>query len=212
MLFNIEVFRMGDIFVKGKKHVILVDIDDTLNEFAPTFWKTYNETYGENQDYTQVDSWNLQDYARADVDAYALLRHPGLFRYIPLKDNAEQFMKNIYEKYDVYLVTDSPAGTSHCDHAGEKYANPADDKRKWVAEHFPYFPQDQIIICSHKWMVEGDVLIDDKPATFEKYEELGKKCILIDMPYNRHIKTKWRAKDLVEAEQMIEEILSVKVM
>lgn len=192
-----------------KKHTILVDLDDTLNEFAPIFWKTYNKKYDENQNYLHVDSWNLQAFARDDIDVYQLLRKPGFFRYLPLKDYAEEFLKNIYEKHNVYLVTDAPAGTSFCDvKAGEKYANPADDKRKWVAEHFPYFPQDQIIICSHKWLIEGDILVDDKPATFEKFEELGKKCILIDMPYNRHIETKWRAKDLREAEQMIEEILS----
>lgn len=197
--------------MKDRKPTILVDIDDTLNEFAATFWQLYNEKYEENQDYLLVDSWDLQDYARDDVDAYGLLRHPGMFRYIPLKKHAQQFMKNIYGKYDVYIVTDAPAGTSHCDQAGDMYANPADDKRKWMAEHFPYFPQDQIIICSHKWMIEGDVLIDDKPATFEKFRELGKNCILMDMPYNRHIDTKWRAKNLIEAEQMIEKILAIKV-
>lgn len=196
--------------MKSNRPVILVDIDDTLNEFAPTYWKTYNETYEEEQDHSQIDSWDLQEYVRSDVDAYELLKHPGLFRYIPLKPYAEQFMKNIYKKYQVYVVTDSPPGTSHCElKTGVQAANPADDKRKWMKEHFPYFPQDQIIICSHKWMISGDVLIDDKPATFEKFRDLGKKCVLIDMPYNRYIDTKWRAKDLVEAERMIEEILAV---
>jgi len=199
--------------LKKKKHTILVDLDDTLNEFAPTFWDTYNKKYEENQNYLKVNSWNLQEFARPDVDAYSLLKTPGFFRYLPLKEYAEQFMENIYEKYNVYLVTDAPAGTSHCDiEAGKGYANPADDKRKWVAEHFPYFPQDQIIICSHKWLIEGDILVDDKPATFEKFEELGKRCILIDMPYNRHIETEWRAKDLREAEEMIEEILLAKTV
>jgi len=195
-----------------KRPIILVDLDDTLNKFAPSFWDTYNKEHGEDQNYLNVNAWNLQEFARPDVDAYELLKTPGFFRYLPLKEYAEEFMKHIYDKYNVYLVTDSPAGTSHCDiELGENHSNPADDKRKWVAEHFPYFPQDQIIICSHKWLIEGDILVDDKPATFEKFEELGKKCILIDMPYNQHIETKWRAKDLREAEAMIEEILSSKV-
>lgn len=196
-----------------KRPIILVDLDDTLNKFAPSFWDVYNKTYNENQNYENVTSWNLQDFAREDADAYGLLRTPGFFRNLPLKDYAEEFMRNIYKKYDVYLVTDAPAGTSHCDvEAGEAYSNPADDKRKWVKEHFPYFPQDQIIFCSHKWMIEGDILVDDKPATYEKFEQLGKNCILIDMPYNRYIETKWRAKDLREAEQMIEEILAMNVV
>lgn len=196
----------------NKKPIVLVDLDDTLNNFAPSFWEIYNELYDESQNYLNVDSWNLQDYARKDVDAYSILRRPGFFRYLPLKEYAEQFLKNLYEKYTVYLVTDAPAGTSHCElNAGLDFSNPADDKRKWVAEHFPYFPQDQIIICSHKWLVTGDVLVDDKPATFEKFRELGRKCILIDMPYNQHIKTKWRAKDLQEAEEMVEKVISERM-
>lgn len=190
------------------KPTILVDIDDTLNQFAATFWNIYNEVYDESQDYTKVDSWNLQEYARDDIHVYDLLKHPGIFRNIPLKEYAVEFIKGLYEEYEVYIVTDSPSGTSHCELNDHHFSNPADDKRKWVMEHFPFFPQDQVIFCSHKWMVIGDLLIDDKPAMFEKFRSLGRRSILIDMPYNRHIKTKWRAKDLIEAERMVREILS----
>lgn len=190
------------------KPVILVDIDDTLNQFAPTFWGIYNEKYNENLDYLTVDSWNLQKYAREDVPIYDLLQHPGLFRNIPLKEYAQEFMEYLHSFYNTYIVTDSPQGTSDCELPGKHFSNPADDKRKWVGEHFPFFPQEKIIMCSHKWMIEGDVLVDDKPATFKKFQELGKNCILIDMPYNRHIDTKWRAQDLREAKEMIERLLS----
>lgn len=190
-----------------RRPTILVDIDDTLNQFASTFWGIYNEVYEEDQDYTQVDSWNLQDYARDDIHVYDLLKHPGIFRNIPLKEYATMFMKSLYENYHVYIVTDSPSGTSYCQRKDGHFSNPADDKRKWVMEHFPFFPQDQLIFCSHKWMITGDLLIDDKPAMFDKFNELGRKCILIDMPYNQHIQTKWRAKNLKDAERMVQEIL-----
>lgn len=190
------------------KPIILIDLDDTVNDFAYTFWSNYNALYGENIDRFLVDSWNLQDFVRDDVDAYGLLRTPGLFRNIPLKDYALEFMWRMHTQYEVYIVTDAPSGTSHCEVATKGFSNPADDKRRWVAEHFPFIPQNNIIICSHKWMIAGDILVDDKPATFEKFRELGKHCILIDMPYNRHIETKYRARNLREAEMMIEDILS----
>ncbi|WP_190279474.1 5' nucleotidase, NT5C type [Ornithinibacillus gellani] len=193
--------------MEERKPVIMVDMDDTLNDFAKTYWKNYNEMYGEQVDFQTVNNWNLQQFVRPDVDAYGLLRHPGLFRHLPLRDYAVEFMQHMYDRYEVYIVTDSPPGTSHCDAAGAAYSNPADDKRKWLAEHFPFLPQDRVIICAHKWMIAGDVLVDDKPATFEKFTELGKKCILMDMPYNQHIDTKWRAHNLREAEQMVEAIL-----
>lgn len=193
-----------------RKPIILVDLDDTINDFSNTYWNVYNDKFNEDLDPQTVDSWNLQKYVREDIDAYELLKHPGLFRNLPLKDYAYDFMKRIHDLYNVYIVTDSPSGTSDCEIKNGIFSNPADDKRRWVEEYLPFFPQDKIIMCSHKWMVEGDILVDDKPGTFEKFTELGKHCILIDMPYNRHIETKYRVKNLREAEKMIEEILSAK--
>jgi len=190
----------------GERPIVLVDMDDTINHFSQMFWQVYNMTYDENVDFTMVNSWNLQDFGRADVNVYDLLRHPGLFRNLSLKTYAVEFIENLQRQFMVYIVTDSPQGTSHQEGGNKNFANPADDKRQWMREHFPSFPQDQIIICSHKWMIEGDVLVDDKPDTFLEYTARGKKCILIDMPYNRHIDTKWRAKDLIEAEQLIHEL------
>lgn len=192
------------------KPIILVDLDDTVNDFSNTFWSVYNEQFKENLDSSTVNEWNLQKFVRPGVDAYELLKHPGLFRKLPLKEYAYDFMKHINDKYNVYIVTDSPSGTSDCEIKDGQFSNPADDKRRWVAEYLPFFPQDRIIMCSHKWMIEGDILVDDKPATFEKFTELGKHCILMDMPYNRHIDTPYRAKNLREAEVMIEQILNEK--
>lgn len=190
----------------GERPIVLVDMDDTINHFSRTFWNMYNTIYDENVDFSTVNSWNLQEFGRVDVDVYELLKVPGLFRNLPLKEDAVEFMENLQRQFTVYIVTDSPQGTSHEEGENRNFSNPADDKRKWMSEHFPFFPQEQIIICSHKWMVEGDVLIDDKPDTFNQYAARGKRCILIDMPYNRHIDTKWRAKDLIEAEQLLEEM------
>lgn len=190
-----------------ERPVILVDLDDTVNDFAYIFWRNYNHLYQDNLDPALIDSWDLQTYVREDVDAYGLLKTPGLFRQIPLKDYAYEFMSTLHERYNVYIVTDTPSGTSICEATQDTFSNPSDDKRRWVEEKFPFFPQDKIIMCSHKWMITGDILVDDKPATFKKFRELGKYCILMDMPYNRHIQTEYRARDLREAERMIEEIL-----
>jgi hypothetical protein len=41
-----------------------------------------------------------------------------------------------------------------------------------------------------------DILIDDNPKTFKECEENGIFCILMTMPYNTHIKTKYRVDNL----------------
>lgn len=193
-----------------KKPVILVDLDDTLNNFSKAYWETYNNLYNDTKDYRLVDDWDLQNSVRDGIDAYSLLKHPGLFRNIEVKKEARSFIKGLLNKYEVFFVTDSPSGTGSLHSDKVSFSNPADDKREWIAENFPEIPLSNTIICSCKWMIQGDILIDDKPSTFEKFQELGRDIILIDMPYNRHINTKYRAHSLSEAEKLVEEILVSK--
>jgi 5'(3')-deoxyribonucleotidase len=126
-------------------------------------------------------------------------------------------MESIQKMGEVFVVSDVPRGTAHGEqiHLSDKkldvpYSNPSDDKRAWLKENFPNLPKENIIFCSCKWMVVGDILVDDKPDTFLAFRERGRDVILMDMPYNRHIDTKWRAANLKEAEEMIAEILMNK--
>jgi 5'(3')-deoxyribonucleotidase len=59
-------------------------------------------------------------------------------------------------------------------------------------------------------MVYGDVLVDDKPGTFSIFEKLGRDIVLMDAPYNQDIKTKYRAFNLEQVEEMIHDILKNK--
>lgn len=190
-----------------EKKIILLDIDDTINRFNIAFWDLHEEVFGEKVDPETVNAWDLANFSSFGTKVYSLFRHPGLFRYIQPKEGAVEFVRELNEKYDVYFVTDSPPGTSHCD--GDKpYANPADDKRKWVYEHFPFFDKSKIIFCAHKWMIMGDVLIDDKPDTFYAYQERNRPIILMDAPHNRSIETEWRARNFEEARILIEALLN----
>jgi len=56
-------------------------------------------------------------------------------------------------------------------------------------------------------MVFGDILVDDKPKTFEQFITLGRDAILMNMPYNRPINTKWRTNNLKEEEEMLYHLL-----
>ncbi|MFP7487257.1 hypothetical protein SFC65_24170 [Priestia filamentosa] len=203
---------MNDVMKSEKKRrpVILVDMDDTLADFSKAYWDIHNAVFKENIDRNTVNEWDLSKFSKQGKECYKLFKYPGLFRNLEPKPYAKEFIKNTREFADVYIVSDTPPGTGYQEsvsfgnHKLEfSVSNPADDKRMWVKEHFPDFPQSNIIFCSCKWMVQGDILVDDKPSTFERFQEEGRKAILIDMPFNQAIDTNWRAKDLMEAEQLI---------
>ncbi|MED2737320.1 5' nucleotidase, NT5C type [Bacillus toyonensis] len=193
------------------KPIILLDIDDTLNKFGSHFWELNNKLFNEKVDHNLVNEWELDKFSNRGKEVYELFKYPGLFRNIPLKENAKEFVESLGQFAEIYIVSDSPSGNESKHGNGETgFSNPADDKRLWVAENLPSIPKENIIFCSCKWMIEGDILVDDKPETYYKYRERNRDIILIDMPYNRHIDTKWRAKDLKQAKEMIYKILKLR--
>lgn len=213
-MFRREVHSMNT--SQFKRPVILVDIDDTLNQFADTFWNLHNRLYGEQINPSSVNQWDLGLFSNRGAEVYQLFKYPGLFRNIPVKPYGKEFIDSMQRLGEVYFVTDAPSGTAYGEtttfHQIDEnlecfHSNPTDDKKAWVKENFPSVPKENIVFCSCKWMLEGDVLIDDKPDTFLEFQRRGKACILMDMPYNRHIQTEWRAKDLKEAETMVHRLL-----
>lgn len=192
------------------RKTVLLDMDDTINYCSEKIWSVYNEKYNDNVNLEDVDIWDISRFATKMKDPSILFSEPGFFRDLKPMPYAIEFVKKLMKNYNVYLVTDSPEGTGTDAAKHRGFSNPLDDKREWVKEYLPFFPISNIIACSQKWLVKGDVLVDDKPSTFKKYRELGRLCILMDAPYNRYIDTKWRVHNLKEAEEMINKILRDK--
>lgn len=189
---------------------VLIDIDDTLNDFLQTFTDVYNDKYKDNLKIEEIKGWNLQDYVNTTDNVYQLFKTPGLFTRPKPKVHAADFIKSLMKDFDVYLVTDSPKGTNHFEAETAPFSNPVDDKRHWVKEHLPFFPIERMIFCSEKWMVNGDILLDDKVETFKRFNEMGRDVLLFEASHNKNFNTNRRVKDLFEAEKEIRRILSEK--
>jgi len=197
------------------KKVILVDMDEVLADFIDAWLTLYNQDYDDNLTIEDLKSWKTSLYVKpaCGEKIYDYFKKPGLFRHLKVRPYAQEFIQNLLDNnYTVLIVSDSPEGNSYCDYTEDttRIGNPADDKRKWLAEHFPMIPSSHIIFTSQKWYVQGDVLVDDKPATYQEFEKRGRLSILVDQPYNKDIVTKRRAKDLKEAEQLIYQLTGAK--
>ncbi|MEM4991987.1 hypothetical protein WKH56_05555 [Priestia sp. SB1] len=199
------------------KPIILLDIDDTIAAFGPFYWNLHNTVFNDTVNYLDVIDWDLDKFSKRGPDAYKLFKYPGLFRNLPPMPYAKEFVEKLRKVGEVIVVSDSPSGTSYketvnldCISEDHKidfpHSNPADDKRAWLKEHFN-FEKENIIFTSRKELIMGQILIDDKPATYEKFKMLNRNFILIDAPYNQHIQTDWRAKDLNQALEMVYKML-----
>lgn len=179
-----------------KQPVILIDMDDVMADFSTEWLSRYNKDYNDNLTVEIFKSWNTAPTVKPEcgVKIFDYFTVPGIYRHLKPKAGSQEVVAELIKLgAEVLVVTDSPKG---CSHGAENWrgSNPADDKRAWLTEHFPMISEDNVFICRKKWKVEGDILIDDKPATIEKFEELGRKIIAMDMPYNRSMEVKLRAK------------------
>lgn len=187
---------------------ILLDMDDVLAKFDQHLLNLYNLKYNDTVTPADMFDWDMTKYVKKEcgLDIYELMKTPGFFRHLEVKDHAVEVVTRLVENnFNILIVSDSPKGYGHSDYEKNTQfvSNPADDKRDWILEHFPMIPQSNIFFGSQKFYIRGDVLIDDKPDTFLKFQQLGLDCILMDRAYNQHIQTDRRAKNLLEAEEMI---------
>ena len=90
-------------------------------------------------------------------------------------------------KYDLYIIT----ATSDID--GSEFVQ----KLKWIKRHIPEFNTKRLIACQDKYVIRGDVLVDDKIKNLEECEKYM-NCILMDSPPNRECDKYTRIKSLKE--------------
>lgn len=190
---------------KQKQPVILIDMDDVMAEFSEEWISRYNKDYEDNQTVEMFESWNTLPPVKPEcgIKIFDYFTEPGIYRHLKPKEGSQEVIAELIALgAEVLVVTDSPKGCSFGDD-NWKGSNPADDKRAWLTEHFPMISEDNVFICRKKWHVEGDILIDDKPETIEKFQERGRKIIAMEMPYNRDMDIELRAKTWVDVREIL---------
>jgi 5'(3')-deoxyribonucleotidase len=97
------------------------------------------------------------------------INEPGFFRDIPVMPGSQQVVKELCEKYDVYIVS-----------AAMEFPNSLIDKYHWLAEHFPFINWTNIVFCGHK-IVNVDIFIDDRTRNFAGFNG---RTLLYSSPHN----------------------------
>ena len=171
---------------------ILIDMDDTINNFLGYLCEAYNERYGENLKLSDMTDWDITKFM--GQRGIELFKEEGFFEKIPEKKNALKAIKKLIESadYDVYVVT--ACTTNH----------ELEEKFKWFEENLPEFNKDRIIKCKEKEIIHGDVLIDDNVANLDRCSPFM-RCVLFDMPHNREEDRYPRIKSLSEVIPLLKE-------
>ncbi|MBI2449676.1 hypothetical protein HYV49_05260 [Candidatus Pacearchaeota archaeon] len=168
------------------KITVLFDQDGVLCDLLPSWLSLYNQETGENTKEEEITQFNLYDLVKYPDKLEEALAKKDLFLNVtPYKDCVQYFKKIIKDKaFDVFIVTQVP----RCSIYGLY------EKRLWMKKYFKKFSTDRIISAHRKYLIDGDILIDDNPKHLKDFREHkpGRISIAMDHPYNRDAECDYR--------------------
>lgn len=165
----------------NKLKTLLLDLDDVLNTFNSdkTGWiKLYNDKYGDKHiekygTLLQTDhiiDWDLHKFTLPNVNVFdEFIYTNNFFRGVGVQPYAQEVTREMSKYFDIYVVSASHFST-------------VPDKAEWLLEHFPHIPIKHFIPCYNKYMIRGDILVDDK---FDNLINFDGERVLFNRPWNK---------------------------
>ncbi len=160
---------------------ILVDQDGVLADFELAFYQAWQaSSYANKCPPIELEERNTfyiaQQYPeRFRKQIYQIIAKKGFFKNLPPMTNAVEAINAMQEAgHEVFICTSPLTSWQNC--VAEKYA--------WVEKHLGKYWTKKIILTKDKTLVQGDILIDDKPLVTGCMSPTWQH-ILYDCPYNR---------------------------
>jgi len=158
---------------------ILIDFDDTMTDLLPTWVDVLNSRFGENVDWRNIRQWDIcKAFPRlTDEEVFAPLTEDSFWDLVqPKKDAVYYIRKLVIYGFDVVVLTASSPDTIK-----SKFYN-------CMQKHFPFIDFKDVIVSSRKYLIKGDVMVDDAVHNFDKVNCYCK--ILMDAPHNQSFDNK----------------------
>lgn len=196
----------------------LVDCDGVLADFTRAYLAIANILAGTNYTPDDATAWELSQLPGLKAVQRQTLEacgSPGWARSFGVYPGAQEGMRELAKLGEVYIVT-SPlwlyTGDLHEKLDRHFAATFCHDRVLWLEEHFGIHRK-KIIFASEKHVVDGTVLIDDKPANIQAWIEAhgskqDRSAILWAQPWNAleftHHQKVMRTCDWSEAARVIQ--------
>lgn len=141
--------------------VIFVDMDEVIADTYGAHIEIYNSEF-KGKLTSEIclgnEVWRMVPEAHQEsVRKHATRR--GFFRELkPIADSIS-VLKRLSEAHEVYIAS-----------AAMQFPNSLEEKSDWLDEHLPFIPWQNRILCGHKHILKGDVLIDDRSYNLERFD------------------------------------------
>lgn len=156
----------------------LLDVDDVVADLTSQIYLVSGTSKNPEAQCTW-DSFQLLD-TREEYLVRFFMRSPEFWANVPVKEGAREGVEAILAAgHDIFWVT-SP--WVDCREWGQV-------RREWVTRHFPTVDPQNLVVTKSKFLVEGDVFIDDRVENvllWRKHHP-GGTGLLYRVPYVSHL-------------------------
>ena len=162
------------------KPVLLCDMDSIVADLLGKTLSVYNRENNTSFNTTHLTDWDMtQCLPKHGLKMVQMFHREGFFADLEPLPGAIEGLRELTKFFDVILLT-VPTG-----------AGSASDKYRWMERHLPFLGKN-IMIVPHKYLVRGDVLIDDAPHHIDQYSEAWPEAFIaaIAYPYNEACREK----------------------
>jgi 5'(3')-deoxyribonucleotidase len=180
---------------------VLLDVDGVIADFTGKVLSEIERILGRYYEPHQVTQWSIKDaLGLSDRDwkrvVDEVICREGFAYFLDPYPGAVAAVKELAADH-VYFVT-SPW------HSSETWCH---DRTEWLCKHFGQAQGRKVIHTGHKHLVDGDVLVDDKPETVFEWARVNVRRVgvLWDRPYNQRSGLRLRTNDWDRLRQIIEQ-------
>ena len=184
----------------SKKKDLLIDMDGVLVHLLGSWLENYRNATGDNVQPVDITEWEVSRFVKEPKVLCSLLNEEGaFFEPAPLRDVLDWFPRLLKSnKARVTILTQAPTGSKTAVY----------EKRQWMSKWFPSFNIHNMIFAHHKYMIRGDLMLDDNPVHLEKAKESDPSIITVvfDQLYNKDAKADYRVSTWEEFYQLVNKL------
>ena len=171
-----------------RRFTIAYDMDETLFDLMNPWLDLYNNDYDDNITRSDIKGWSVHMWVKPECGKkiYEYLAMPGLFEEMRPFDGIVESLERHHAFGDrIVLVSSVPISAPNS--YGEKLYS--------VKKNFPFLPDDCMIACHRKELINADFLVDDGGHNLIDFPGIA-TCI--DRPWNIADKCDMRVNDVNE--------------
>ena len=151
---------------------IFVDMDEVIADAYMAHIDIYNQEF--NANLKLKDCFGKEAWQCVPVDHQQSIKlhthRVGFFKDLKVIPDSQEVLRELSRKYEVFIAS-----------AAMEFPQSLREKSDWLDEFFPFIPWQKRILCGDKFILKGDLLIDDRSKNLKNFDG---RTIMFTSPHN----------------------------